>query len=469
MSTQFHVLKLVQGGGTLVDFVDFVNYAPNSFSPDLFPTTTRAQSVLNFDVLGSSNDNLIDNFIALQRAILAAQDNAARFQRGQPFTPIFLQLKLAGSTTALQTEVLDAKMDKPTNFLDKPIVASRFKNLNLTLTHRPYFEETAPVALAGSPFTVSNNGGLCNIASTDIRGDLPAPLKITFTPGGGGADRLTAALKAVGTVANFVAKYEAESYAGRGAGVADLSDANLSPGGVGVTGQRWTPPNTNEQVLIRISPPAPITDHYGRFRVLVRCRDNAPSTPNVKIRARGWRWDSVSGLFLTGDWGDVQKFATVVGGTTVLPLIDCGLVAIPPFDYGTLSPSGSSSMGVEIDGQAVSTSYTFDLDCLYLLPGYEGGGETGLFSASFPYAMASPPYGVLDANDRVPDAYYVDGSGNANVSATDLRGDPILAWPNRAQKLLVMASVAANGNHYWNANNVVAVTCTPRYRLARGA
>ncbi len=466
-----HTLKFTQGGGTLFDLTDLTKSGLLSWSIDAYPDGAFAKDTLTFHLRGTSIDNLFENLITLNRILLNAEDNENRGKRGQAYTPIFLQFQEATATYLVQSEVFGDKLEKLSNLLDRDAIhANRIQNISFTVRRRGYFEETAAVPLAGSPFTVSNNGALCNIASTDIRGDLPAPLKIVCRTAAANYTQVMAALKADNTVANFVCKYEAEAYSARGAGVADLSDSNLSPGGAGVTGQRWTPANTNELSLVKFGFTNAV-DQYGQFRLLVRCRDNAASTPNIKIRARVWRWDSASGLFLYGEWGDGQKFLPVVGGTTILPIVDCGLLTAPISEIGSLGLSGSSSMGFEVSGQAVSTATTFDLDCCYTLTGYEGGDESGFFSAAFPFALGTNavPDAVLDSNDRMPDASLIDGSGNAYTTRHDPSGKPIFVWPGRAQKLVVMADIAANGTHQWNHNNTVTVTYTPRYRVARGS
>ena len=82
---------------------------------------------------------------------------------------------------------------------------------------------------------------------------------------------------------------------------------------------------------------------------------------------------------------------------------------------------------------------------------------------------ADQPDGVLDANDRVSRAYVVDGSGNLIFPSGDFRGDPLLVWPNRLQKLIVHVLTNSTKVHAWNVNNTVTATYMPRYRLGRGS
>ncbi|MGB8644051.1 MAG: hypothetical protein WCF84_02350 [Anaerolineae bacterium] len=137
----------------------------------------------------------------------------------------------------------------------------------------------------------------------------------------------------------------------------------------------------------------------------------------------------------------------------------------------TSAPTLSFPSGGGSSAAATAALATYTLDNVYLLPCYEGGRESGYFTATLPLALGSgaAPDGVLDANDRVARAYELDNSGNLLFAAQDLRGDgALLAWPGRAQKLVVLASIAASSAQAWNNNNTVTVSYTPRYRIARG-
>lgn len=460
------VAKLVQGS-TLVDFTDGTNFALVSLDFSLTPDENgMVAHHAVVDVLGASNDAVADNLITLHRAILNAKNNFDRWKRGQSYTPIYFQTKLPNGTTTVQAELFGDWNETLEDLLTAPILSNMIENMSLPLLCRPYFEETARVAVTGSPFTVSNNGGSLAIPDT-LRGDLPAPLYLKARTGMASADRVILALRGDGTVTNYVAKYEAESYAVRGSGVADLTDATLSPGS-GVSAQQWTPGVTTEQGLIGITITTNLADKLGKFRLLAACKDDAASL-NTKIRGRmglyTGSYSTIGGAQLYGDWGDAAKYALAVG---VRALIDCGVVSPP--DTGGAAVAGG--MVIEIYGTATATGATkkFTIDTIYLLPCFEGGDESGYLVASYPTALgtAAQPDGVVNMHDRVRRAYLVNNSDVMVLPASDINGKSLSIFPGRAQSLYVMTAKQSNGNHDWNQNQTVTAEYTPRYRVARG-
>lgn len=464
-----HTFQLKQDSTVLVNFTDTTNYY---YSLQRYSINARGKpfvtSPIRFTIRGTSKDVLFDKVIALQRALSDARDNYYRMQQGQAYTPIWLQFQDAAATNLVQSEFFgippeeDWRID---DLLTKAMLSNRIPDIELPLYHRGYFEETAAVAVSGSPFTANNNGALMAITNTDVRGDLPAPLKVQVRTGAAGVTRLLAALKTQGTVANFVSKYEAEGYAARGSGVADLTDATFSGTGA-PQGQRWTPGATSEQLLLRFTITSNVLDQYGFFRVLVACKDNSASTVNVKLRVKPFVYSGST--YQYGAWGGngQQVQPALVGART---LVDCDVIKLPAVDAANVAVSG---MGFEIWGQAAATgtSHYFDLDNVYLVPAYEGAGHSGQIIAVLPLALgtAGQPDGVIDALDRVAPAYEVDGSAVLLFPSNDVRGESLLAFPARASKLLVIADVN-NGAHDQTVNNTVTVTYMPRYTLARGS
>ncbi len=461
------VAKIVQGGGTLVDFTDGTNFALVSLDYTVTPDErgmVAHHAVI--DVLGASNDAVAQNLITLHQAILNAKNNFDKWKRGQSYTPIYFQTKLPNGTYTVQAEMFGDWNDTLEDLLAAPILSNLIENVSIPLLCRPYFEETARVALAGSPFTVSNNGGSLAIPNT-LRGDLPAPLYVKVRTGMANADRVILALRGDGTVANFVAKYEAESAAVLGSGVGLVADAAMSPGS-GNSIAQWTPGVTTEQGLIGVTITTNLVDKIGKFRLLAAVKDEAAAL-NTKIRGRmglyTGAYSTIGGAQMYGDWGDVAKYALAV---STRALIDCGVVSPP--DTGSAAVAGG--MVIEIYGTATATGATkkFDLDALYLLSCFEGGDESGYIVASFPTALGTgvQPDGVVNSHDRVRRAYVVNGSDVLVLPATDINGKDITVFPGRAQNLYVLTAKQSNGNHDWNQNQTVTCEYTPRYRVFRG-
>ena len=135
-----------------------------------------------------------------------------------------------------------------------------------------------------------------------------------------------------------------------------------------------------------------------------------------------------------------------------------------------LYPAAANTyIGFELWGQAKQTGVgTFDVDCFYLLPEYDGGNEGGFFACDVPLGLSTTRYIAADSNDRVPMSYVLESDGSFIAPGSNLRGRQVFVWPNRAQKLIALIWTSATGSHNWNASNTVTITVTPRYRLARG-
>lgn len=467
------LLYLKQGVATLFDFAAIGDSGLLSWTVDAYGDLAGqyAKDSITFHFRGTSNDDLLDNAITLNRVLALAAENERIKRDGGQYTPIYLVARIGSATNTVQSEIFGESLSGFDNLVANAVYASRLENITFTVKRQPYFEESALVSITGSPFTVSNSGGLISIPA-EVRGDLPAPLYIKTRAGAASATRLAAGLRARGTVANWIAKYEAES-ATLGSGVALLADANLSPGS-GNTAAQWTPAVTTEQALCGWTISANVADQFGKFRVLVRARDNAAAV-NTKIRVKAGIYNgaySLGAAGLYGEWGYAAQYVSAVAGTTVLPLVDCGVITLPPADTAGVAVAG---LCLEIWGKATATgvSYKFDVDCIYLIPCSEGAGGSGFYSAQFPIVMGTgvQPDGVLDANDNQPAASIVDGSDVLQfpAQADGTRGRPLFAWPNLAQKLIVLAFIASNGNHNWNVNNTITVKYRPRYRIGRGS
>lgn len=457
-----HTLKLVQGGSTLVDFTDTTKYRLANWSRAGYKPARTVQDQMTLHILGATDDALFDNVIALQRALLAAGENDAIARRGGAYTPIYLQFQLQGASNLVQAELRGGAMDTLNDALRVTTFQHYLMNVALTLERRPYAEETALVNLVNAG-TYNNFGAA--IALSAMRGDLPAPLYVKVRAGAANQDRVIVALKSIGTVANFLCVYDvngAGTYASRGANVADLSDANLSPGS-GVTAQRWTPGGTSEQELVTVQLASNLVDKLGTYRCIARVRENG-TAGNTRLRARMGVY--VGSTYQWGNYGDAKKGALTNNGTTAIALIDCGILA-PPQTFGN-APAG---LAVQFRVAATTTGAgnEFDIDAFFLMPVFEGGQESGYNAAIFPTVLGTgaTPDAVLDARDNLPDAY-LDASGTLQYVASDVRGAPLFGFPNRAQRLFVLTQQTSNEFHTYNVNNTVTVSYLPRYAIARG-
>lgn len=465
-----NILTIVQSNSTLWDFQSSTNILSAWKLAPHDRAKTFVEDTMTLNPTGTSRTAFLDNLNTLGRTILTGEENYDLFRSGYYYTPTFLQFRQDGQSNVLQSEFFGGNPQEVENYLSGALRANVLPNLSTPIRRRPYWEETSDQSLASS-VAVSNDGGSTTISG--IRGDLPAPLTITVRTATTNQDRVIVGCKAYGTVANFTNKYEAEGYTTRATGVANLSSAtepNFSPGS-GTVGQRWTVAGTSNLTLLTWDITTNVSDQIGTYRVFVRCRDNA-ATFNVKIRVRSGVYTG-SNTPQYGEYGDIYKYGDGTGtgggsnsspGTTSVPLIDCGIISLPPVDTQGIVPS---KMIIELHGKAdsASGSPTFDIDYLLLVPLYENPFQSGYAMATYPIALgnAAAPDGIITAKDRTPRAY-LDSSGVLQYSASDIRGTPLFVKPNTSIRVFVMTQRVSNLRHTYNLNNTVTIVSTNRYR-----
>lgn len=464
-----HTLKIVQNAATVCDLMDQTKYKLVRWDRTAYREAPTVIDPFTIHVLGSSVDALHDNIIALQRAIQIAIKNGEIKQRDGDYTPIYLQWQPQGGSTLGQSEMLGGDDGGINDALNSALFSKHYLSVSFRIERRPYFEETSPVFFA-NPTTKSNN--MAALACNSMRGDLPAPFYVSAVSGQIDATAMMVGIRIEqpgNTIANDIALLEADTGAltgytrTLGANTANQVDANFSNG----NGARVTPADTTEAMRVRWEITSNIGDNLKQVRLFARCRETAGAGSGYKIRARAGI--NYAGNLFFGPFADVQKSVGVTGGTTEIPLIDCGVLKLPPFEVGTLVPG--ANLVIEIWGQAASaTGPTFDIDCAYLFPCYEGGYEAGFFQAAYPTAFGNNALNpVIDAGDRSPDAYMVSGSSQYFITATLINGLPLFGRPNLNQNLFVMVYKNADGSHQQGVNNSLTVSYIPRYTHMRGA
>lgn len=466
-----HTLKLVRSGLDLYDFQGSNVSVLSQYSPEaLDKDKLFVKDNLVINPHGSNTASFYDNLNTLFRALEDADFNLDRAQRKMTYTPIFLQFRHANGNYVVQTEVFGGARGKIENYVNGALRSNLVNAMPLELRHRPYWEETSAQTLA-TDSSCSNNGGYVEVSG--VRGDIPSPLKFTIRAGVANQDRVIIAAKYLGTVANFVNKYEAESYTEKHSSVTSLTDSDLSGG----AGMKFTPATTSEVSLIKWNITSNVSDQLGTYRVFVRCRDKA-ATLNTKIRVRSGIYTS-SG-YQWGEYGDYAKYAdgTVTaggsngssGGTTEIALVDCGIISLPSIDTNGVAPS---TLAIELRGTANAqngtSTYQFDIDCIYLMPCFELPCNTGLTAVQFPYNLGTnaEPDAVIDSNDRTA-AAYLTTSGVLQYPSQDVRGSHLKIWNNKTVRFYILTQRSSNLRHTRNSTNTVSITATPRYQFSRG-
>jgi hypothetical protein len=461
----WHVFRLMQNGAELLNLAAFALQSWES-NPQEGVGNELARDTIALGANGATFDALAQAVADLNDALRRAELNNDKRKGGRPYTPIFLQVQPVGATYALQTEILGGNARKEGNWLGG-LLGNIWNGLKIELMRRAYFEETSVTTLVNAQ-TFSNNFGAIALSAANLRGDLPFPLYVEVNPGASGDDRVCVFVKADDTPANFVAVAQTDSGAFSGysvtlgADTANVVDANLANG----NGARITPTGTSEAMRVRVTLNANIAANMGYARVWVRCRDNAASTPVYQLRARFFALNGA--VYQYGDYLETRKKVGVVGGTAALPLLDLGWGKVCVTDTQGLAPT---ACGVEIFGKTTAGSPypTFDIDEIIFAACDEGGRATGLVIATFPTSLAASLRGVVDARDRVPAAYMVDGSGNFKLAGSGRAGGALFGHPRQDQRVYVATLNSAGNLHTHNVNNTVTIKTQFRHKFWRGS
>ncbi len=455
---------------TLINFQDTPNYSLRSFNVAAMGQP-YATANLVLDIRGASQNAMFDNLVALKQALELGKRNERKLFSNQYYTPLWLQFQSVTGSTLMQaecfgTDTTNAQGSAIEHVLENPqlILSNRIPQISLALKIRGYFEEQIGQNILAS-VSQANGAGGSTLGASNVRGDLPAPLKVMVQTPTASQDSLIVAMRTMDGATSFSSRLEIENFTTFGSGVASLTDTNLSPTGAGTTGKQWTVPGTSEQMLARYVFTS--TAQIGKLRCLVRCRDNHATT-NVRLRVKGGITDGGGTNFQYGDWGDVQKYVNTVAGTTAISLVDCGVITLPPFDG---APKADNDYVIEIWGQADSTSatHTFDLDCVYLLPCNEDANGNGYCLATYPWAAGTgaDPTMVITGFDRHAPAY-LETTGGVDGVTQNIAGSPLYAPPNQQFLLWCLTFRSSNLRHTLGTNTVTVIA-QPRYVLARGS
>lgn len=203
-----HTVKLTQSGSTLYDFQSSTVNVLSKYSPATYdPKVKMVSDEMVLNPRGTTIAAFLDNLNTLNRTLEDAQENFSQSQLGYPYTPIYLNFKQENSSYAVQAEVFGGETGQIENYVSGALRGRLIHNLPFQLKRRPYFEETSAQSLFNSTAANNNNP----IAVSGVRGDVPAPLKITVQTNIASQDRIIIGCRVRGTIANFTPRYQAES------------------------------------------------------------------------------------------------------------------------------------------------------------------------------------------------------------------------------------------------------------------
>jgi hypothetical protein len=360
----------------------------------------------------------IDNFIS----------RVHRRQRTRTGDRGYLYLQMSSDTANWRSEVLSARLEVQQDGLRH--WAANGTEALLIVTRRPYWEAVSETEIeldngsTGSPTTGgvtiynhddgdANHDNWVDIASTEIEGNLPAPLRLAFksTTGGTVASRdFWIAANTHNDPANFDHILEGED-----------ADSITVLGTAGQSGAQygrgsWTTSIAHTTNLFNwILPTAMMADCAGDFFRVVARFTSAPSSDyefQLHVKFPG---DAAPTTTL---W-DGPKFTS-----TGRKFQDLGIVQLPPGIPSDAHDSVSLVLTMAYDGG----SGNLDIDFVQLTPAH-----------STRY-MRQIGYGLVQNDQIVSDgpagrAYAIDAATGVQWNILDAYDPTLYAWPGRAQRL----------------------------------
>ena len=386
------------------------------------------QVTLRLQVRGSSKDNLIANVRNIQDLL-----EKARVRQITGFgNDVTLTLQWDGATNSFILDVLDGQLNYPEALWSKSFLElnTRIVDARLELLCKP-FARRAPVNLAVDTLENEQDSATdknyTDVASIDGDVDAPAEIKLVPTGAAGSAktyigtrsgSRRTDGLWRQGEAVSSEENLGNEanwSYAGSTVADANASDGNLRR--LSLTRNAGSSQHPAED-LWSFKFDLGATFPQGLFRVLARVQvggtaGQEPPAADMQFGA-GWKFGSVT---------KVPASYLSLASLNAYQLLDLGEVRLPPI----LQPDESYSFATrELHvrarlnnpwNPALSSTATWDLDYLFLLPADE--------FVAIVNSVGATDRILVDSRSRHGQLYLLDGSDNV-VRVADYLGRPLL-------------------------------------------
>ena len=417
---------------SLTDGATTVNLNSGDYSTLNYPLFAPNGEELEQGTVSETIDLLIGGSTAATtqtnaRAIESLLEAARRRQRSGSGPRVYMQAQLDSDASTWRSEVIDGRLtgEQSVNQLWRTRIEA-----GLLLTRRAWWEgaeaelqlstSNASAATGGRTIYNHDDSGTghdnwVQIASSQVGGVLPAPVRIEMTNTVGSAQsytKLFLATNAYSDPGNFTHILEGESRLSGGTVTADANCSNssrldISLGSGSTATYAWTLSSTLLQ------------DTQGRyFRVLARFADHVgPSTVQLRIMDSTaattiWQGETVS---ITGQYGIVQ---------------DLGIVPLPPGGYDTTY--GALTLALYCRGPMIAS-----LDFLQLTP-LDAYRYVELFGMSVANNARIVDDGIEER------AYVVSSSVNYPIASP--RGRPLMVFPGVTQRVIALHQTVSGGN-----------------------
>lgn len=353
------------------------------------------------------------NLQSLARSVEALLQTARRRQQQRVGPRVYLQLQLDGEASAWRTEILNGALRFAGEALQQWI--TKKPEAQLIITRRFFWEGTekelqlsanGQSAATGGRTIDNNTANWLQIASSQIGGVLPAPVRLELTNANAvsvGYRNFYIGLNAFSDPANFPHIMEGEARkSGSGTITADASCSG---------GNYNNYSFTNTGAMYWALSATLLRDTMGR---------------RVRILARFFGWSGAD-IYVTPQIRDSSNVAILYSGDEVkLPasygtqIIDLGTVPLPPGGYYNLFAVQTLALAVRATGAA-----SIQLDFMQLTPldSYRQFAQRGMLITA----------GGTITDDNMEEITHAGGSPIYSPKA-----GPLMVYPNVTQRLLIL-------------------------------
>lgn len=369
--------------------LDYAMSSAGSF--DALPPSLNETGTLL--VSGATTAAVQTNLNSIERLLSAAR----RRQETQTGPKVYLQAQWGGESTTWRSEVVGGRLETdPGELFRKKVEAA------LDIERAPWWEESTLTTLVSAQ-ALTNNGTNNSILidGGDIDGVIPSPAWIQLTNTSGSAiywDRFWLSCNAYNDPENFAGK--------------------LAIGDAAASSQSWTGAQTAHAYASWTLSSALLTDCAGDyFRVLAAFNLGGTPVPSDIYFTTRIKYSVTEIVTADPVW---------TGPGVTKGFFDLGALPLPPGGYYTSNDALTLALTVR-----ASATGEASLNFLQLLPA--GPGRLRLWE-QIGYAAANGASIVDDPYEEI--IYYLTGSNRVPLVVN--RGDPLLLWPGRDNRIAVL-------------------------------
>ncbi len=395
------------------------------------PFYENVTETIEISVLGATTAVVQSNVAVVARALHSAK--LRRMSRAG--NKVHLYYQVDGDSTLYRSEILGGRLEIAPGGM--ATWGNKMLPVRIHITRRYYWEAVTATELqlsskaSSSPATGgktihnqndSSEGNYVQIASSQVLGTLPAPIKISLLNNSGSAKgyrNIYMAVNAFNDPTNFAHFQEGESSIFSGWGTAVTGQSTCSNSGHvtktfaagGTDYFKWTLSSTQLQAAAG-----------KRFRLLARF--NGYTTGTTAIKVKPVIMDD-SGLITL----DADEEVTLP--STQTDLIDLGVLPLPPGGYDPLGAAHVLALAM----RSTLASATVNLDYIQLTP-----------TDSYRHLVMLG--NQIANNDAVVDdglegqVYSLEGGAHHNILSP--RGAPLMVWPGLTQRIYILHDTGAS-------------------------